>query len=127
MRRRTWSARRESPPWFDVAVFAISVRRGQQELEEQVSSAALASSVPFFACHGCPLLVSFLGVTGKSYGTFGAKHSSHRCPATRISRIREGHTEVERIGVRRATTDLIGGTMLLARPHHLKLCDYETR
>jgi hypothetical protein len=51
----------------NVALFVVSVRLGQHELEaleEQVSSAALASSVPFFACHGCPLLVSFLGVNG---------------------------------------------------------------
>jgi hypothetical protein len=64
MRYRAWSARRESPPLFDVALFVVSVRRGQHELEEQASSAALASSVPFFACHGCPLFVSFLGVNG---------------------------------------------------------------
>jgi hypothetical protein len=52
---------------FESALLVVSVRRGQHEseaLEEQVSSAALASSVPFFACHGCPLLVSLLGFSG---------------------------------------------------------------
>jgi hypothetical protein len=47
---------------FSAALSLVSVRGGQQELAEQASSAALVSSVLFFAYHGCPLLVSFLGL-----------------------------------------------------------------
>jgi hypothetical protein len=61
--------------------FDILLRLGPRELEAQVSSAALASSVPFFACHGCPLLVSFFGVNGSSFGTSSVQHSSICRPA----------------------------------------------
>jgi hypothetical protein len=47
-------------------------------LAVRVSSAALASSAPFFACHGCPLRVSFPGVDEKYFEIFGAKRSSNR-------------------------------------------------
>lgn len=97
VRCSAWSARRESPPPFKLAFLANSVRRGQHELEEeQVSSAAWVFSLPFFACHGYPLLVSFPGVCRLIFDVFGATHSSNRWPASRIARIREAHAKIER-------------------------------